>query len=167
MVGETNEITFTNLSISDSGTYRCNIGNEATLKFADKYIAVNRKSFGYHLSYPLQEKCAYSEFFWSVFSRIWTEYGEILRGKIRTRKISNTDTFHVVIASALYVEETENIYRKATNSRVYTFCFNHEQCTSDQKGFTFVNFVSQLLSTINKSIQNENCLLLLGDGLLQ
>ena len=119
MVGETNEITFTNLSISDSGTYRCNVGNEATLKFADKYIAVNRKSFGYHLSYPLQEKCAYSEFFWSVFSRIWTEYGEILRGKIRTRKISNTDTFHVVIASALYVEETENIYRKATNSRVY------------------------------------------------
>ena len=40
-------------------------------------------------------------------------------GKIRTRKISNTDTFHVVIASALYVEETGNIYRKATNSRVY------------------------------------------------
>ena len=79
MVGETNEITFTNLSISDSGTYRCNVGNEATLKFADKYIAVNRKSFGYHLSHPLWEKCAYSEFFWSVFSRIWTEYGEILR----------------------------------------------------------------------------------------
>ena len=74
MVGETNEITFRNLSISDSGTYRCNIGNETTLKFADKYIAVNCKSFGYHLSYPLWEKCA---FFWSVFSRIWIEYGEI------------------------------------------------------------------------------------------
>ena len=27
---------------------------------------------------PLCEKCPYSEFFWSVFSRIWTEYGEIL-----------------------------------------------------------------------------------------
>ena len=26
----------------------------------------------------LREKCPYSEFFWSVFSRIWTEYGEIL-----------------------------------------------------------------------------------------
>ena len=74
MVGETNEIAFRNLSISDSGTYRCNIGNETTLKFADKYIAVNCKSFGYHLSYPLWEKCA---FFWSVFSRIWIEYGEI------------------------------------------------------------------------------------------
>ena len=31
------------------------------------------------LSSTLREKCSYSEFFWSVFSRIWTEYGEILR----------------------------------------------------------------------------------------
>ena len=27
----------------------------------------------------LHQKCRYSELFWSVFSRIWTEYGEILR----------------------------------------------------------------------------------------
>ena len=27
----------------------------------------------------LREKCPYSEFFWSVFSRIRTEYGNILR----------------------------------------------------------------------------------------
>ena len=27
----------------------------------------------------LREKCPYSEFFWSFFSRIPTEYGEILR----------------------------------------------------------------------------------------
>ena len=26
-----------------------------------------------------REKCLYSEFFWSVFSRIQTEYGEVLR----------------------------------------------------------------------------------------
>ena len=25
----------------------------------------------------LHEKCPYSEFFWSAFSRIWTKYGEI------------------------------------------------------------------------------------------
>ena len=25
----------------------------------------------------LREKCQYSELFWSTFSRIWTEYGEI------------------------------------------------------------------------------------------
>ena len=27
--------------------------------------------------YPLREKCPYSELFSSVFSPIWTEYGEI------------------------------------------------------------------------------------------
>ena len=26
----------------------------------------------------LRQKCPYSEFFWSVFPRIWNEYGEIL-----------------------------------------------------------------------------------------
>ena len=31
------------------------------------------------ISHTLREKCPYSEFFWSVFSRIRTEYGEILR----------------------------------------------------------------------------------------
>ena len=51
----------------------------------------------------------YSEFFWSVFSRIRTEYGEVgvyLRiqsrcGKMRTRKTPNTGTFHAVCADAL------------------------------------------------------------------
>ena len=27
----------------------------------------------------LREKCPYLEFFWTVFSRIWTEYGGIRR----------------------------------------------------------------------------------------
>ena len=27
----------------------------------------------------LRERCPYLEFFWSVFSHIWTEYGDILR----------------------------------------------------------------------------------------
>ena len=27
----------------------------------------------------LRKKCRYTELFWSAFSRIWTEYGEILR----------------------------------------------------------------------------------------
>ena len=52
-------------------------------------------------SRALREKCPYSEFFWSVFSRIWTEYDVSLRiqsecGKIWTRKIPNTDTFLAV-----------------------------------------------------------------------
>ena len=33
----------------------------------------------YLLHYPLREKCPYSKFFWSVFSRIRIEYGEVLR----------------------------------------------------------------------------------------
>ena len=30
-----------------------------------------------NINISLRKKCQYSEFFWSVFSRIWTEYGEI------------------------------------------------------------------------------------------
>ena len=57
----------------------------------------------------LREKCPYSEFFWSVFSRIRTEYGVSLRiqsecGKIRTRKTPNTDTFHVVQMTGFYMK---------------------------------------------------------------
>ena len=35
----------------------------------------------------LCEKCPYSELFWSVFSDIWTEYGEIYSVRMR----ENTD----------------------------------------------------------------------------
>ena len=49
----------------------------------------------------LREKCPYSELFWSEFSRIRTEYGEILCTspysvwiwEIRTRTTLTTDTF--------------------------------------------------------------------------
>ena len=55
----------------------------------------------------LREKIPYSEFSRSVFSRILPEYGEIRRspvflriqsecGKIRTRRSSNMDAFHIV-----------------------------------------------------------------------
>ena len=56
----------------------------------------------------LRKKCSYSELFWSAFSRIRTEYGEILRispylvrmqenaGKMRIRITPNTDTFYAV-----------------------------------------------------------------------
>ena len=46
----------------------------------------------------LCEKCPYSEFLWSVFSRIQTEYREMQSKcrKLRTRETLNTDTFHAV-----------------------------------------------------------------------
>ena len=61
------------------------------------------------LSYTAR-KCPYSEFSWSVFSRIWTEYGEIfcisqifcislcsIRMRENTeQKNPNMDTFHAV-----------------------------------------------------------------------
>ena len=53
-----------------------------------------------HPSWTLPKKCPYSELLWSVFSRIWTEYGEICFqsefGKIRSRMTQNTDTFDAV-----------------------------------------------------------------------
>ena len=59
----------------------------------------------------LREKCPYLEFFWSIFSRIWTEYGEISVTpytpylsvfslntiKYEPEKTPNTDTFHAVL----------------------------------------------------------------------
>ena len=42
------------------------------------------------------EKCPYSELFWSVFSRMLTEYIQSECRKMRTRRNSNTDTFHAV-----------------------------------------------------------------------
>ena len=60
------------------------------------------------ITWSLREKCPYSKLFWSAFSHIRTEYGEILRispysvrmqenaGKMRTRITPNTDTFYAV-----------------------------------------------------------------------
>ena len=50
-----------------------------------------------------RKKCPYSELFWSVFSRIRTEYGYSISlrihsecGKIRTKITPNKDTFYAV-----------------------------------------------------------------------
>ena len=57
----------------------------------------------------LRKNCSYSEYFWSVFSRIWREQ-EIYRvnlriqsesRKIRIRKTPNTDTFYKVLCSCI------------------------------------------------------------------
>ena len=60
----------------------------------------------------LLKACPYSEFFWSVFLRIRTEYGEIqsispLRiqsecGKIRTRQTPNTDNFQAIYFVSIF-----------------------------------------------------------------
>ena len=45
---------------------------------------------GVPLKRSLRKKCSYSKLFWSAFSRIWTEYGEIL-GNNSVRMRENTD----------------------------------------------------------------------------
>ena len=56
------------------------------------------------VQHVVRKKCPCSELFWSGFSRIWIEYGEVqsispysvrLR-KIQTRKTPNTGTFHAM-----------------------------------------------------------------------
>ena len=46
----------------------------------------------------------YTEFFWPVLSRIWSEYGDLLRvqskcRKMRVAKLPNTDIFYVAQAN--------------------------------------------------------------------
>ena len=54
----------------------------------------------------LRKKCPYLEFFWCVFSRIRTEYVQIVRiqyerRKMRTRKIQYIDAFHAVAVTLM------------------------------------------------------------------
>ena len=54
----------------------------------------------------LREKCPYSELFWSKFSFIRTEYGEIFNpntGKYGPGKTRYLDTFHAVLALSFYI----------------------------------------------------------------
>ena len=67
----------------------------------------------------LLETCPYSEFFWSVFSRIRTEYGETslrIQSKFRkkwTRKTPNTDTFYAKLIQKLN-------FNKLDKSKLFT-----------------------------------------------
>ena len=38
---------------------------------------------------------------------------------------------------------------------IYIFSFHHEQCTSDQKDFTFVKYTSQMLSSADESLKKK------------
>ena len=46
----------------------------------------------------LHEKCPNEEFFWSIFSYIWTEYGDLLQKfPYSVRLQENTDAFYAVL----------------------------------------------------------------------
>ena len=81
---------------------------------------------------PLREKCPYSKFFWSVLSRIRTEYGEILHISLysvrmrenRSRKTPNPDTLHAVQNFTKAVTAVLNLTYKVIetyNSKLHYF----------------------------------------------
>ena len=99
----------------------------------------------------LRKKCPYSEFFWSVFSRIWTEYGEILSislysvrmGKMHTRKCPNTDS--VMFSAVQCHQSNEQPYLVAVCYRESMLVFQtYESKTTDK----LCNFIS-VFSIIN------------------
>ena len=67
-------------------------------------ILINLKCWFWYKYFTLREKCPYSEFFWSVFSRV-----QFKCRKIRTTKTPNKDTFHAV--SSLDPPPLKNILR--------------------------------------------------------
>ena len=61
----------------------------------------------------LREKCPMQNYFWSVFSRSRTEYGEILSpntGKYGPEITPHLDTFHTV--SKLHASQAQSIARE-------------------------------------------------------
>ena len=93
----------------------------------------------------LRERCSYSEFFWSVFSHIWTEYGEISvrMGEKRTRKTPNTDTFHAVSRFLIY----ELLSPKA-----------NEETFGETNQKALLRRSERILGTLKKYIIHENSL---------
>ena len=68
------------------------------------YYFENHKFLTGYYYYLLHKKSSYWRFFWSVFSRIHTEYV-----KIQTRKTPNTDTFHAVTIIKISNQATAKI----------------------------------------------------------
>ena len=69
----------------------------------------------------LHEKCSYSEFFWSAFSRIVTEYGEILRISLYSVQMrentdqKNSEYGHFSRSRKLCQTSKMEIFEKAVN----------------------------------------------------
>ena len=62
-----------------------------------EYGQFSRSVNGLTLSSTLRKRCLYLELYWSAFSRIRTEYGEILSISPNTHRITpKTDNFHAV-----------------------------------------------------------------------
>ena len=81
-----------------------------------KVLETNEKTvLRAYLSITLRGKCPYLEFFWSVFSRIRIEYGEILRispysdqmWEKMNQKNSEYEHFIVVLAIQIHIRHSQ------------------------------------------------------------
>ena len=68
----------------------------------------------------LREKCPYSEFFWSVFSRSRTKYGEILRiSPYSVRMLENTyqknSKHRHFLRSVIHIQKHLNVFQIQTS----------------------------------------------------
>lgn len=68
----------------------------------------------YMVKFPLREKYMYLEFFWSVI--FWILHIQSESGKIYTRKIPNTDTFHAV---CIIKKCLNDVHAEVIETRVY------------------------------------------------
>ena len=58
----------------------------------------------FNQSHTLREKCPYSELFWSVFSRIRTEYGEIYSVRMQENTDQNNSEYgHFLHSDTIYL----------------------------------------------------------------
>ena len=86
MPGWQGSINPDSLIMQDDGNLRAFerklISNKKRQIFARNYFGkcpAGNIFYSFRLRYALRKKCQYSELYWSEFSRIWTEYGEVLR----------------------------------------------------------------------------------------
>ena len=127
---------------SDFKNINLNVGNQTIKSFSSNgfYGLIQIISRGLHISYfqnhmlSLYEKCSYSEFFWSVFSRICIEYREILHispysvrmREIWIRKTPNTNIFQAVYLCYYYQHIVEG--HSGNSSLILKhFLLNHKQ----------------------------------------
>ena len=109
------------------------------------------------MKYTLRKKYPYSELFGSAFSRIRTEYGEILRVSpysvrmLRTRITPNTDTFHAVIVCTKCFKNQPSAKLNPHKKQKY----DAQKIKSAQKLIYFTGLKSRYHAVINEERCSE------------
>ena len=126
---------------------------QLTLVNFSKNCVFRKLFFEYYTAW----KVSYSEFFWSLFSRIKTECG-----KTRSRKTPHTDTFHEVLRTIIFMKDASGYLDEARDCsssfvKIWQFFVSYKvlyvrsKCKYRQKSNTYytwhlqrINFYSNL-----------------------